>query len=84
MVWTGNGKEITCLAQNSPEDRATQFLLGTQDQQVQVWRLGKQKLKPLLLVQLDKTVPKAIEFTENTINIIVFGLFDGKVYVVTS
>ena len=81
---TGNGKEITCLAQNSSEDRATRFLLGTRDQQVQVWKLDKQKLKPLLSVQLDKTVPKAIEFAENTINVIVFGLFDGKVYVVTS
>ena len=81
---TGNGKEITCLAQNSSEDRATRFLLGTRDQWVQVWKLDKQKLKPLLSVQLDKTVPKAIEFAENTINVIVFGLFDGKVYVVTS
>lgn len=80
----GNGKEITCLAQNSSEDRATRFLLGTRDQRVQVWKLDKQKLKPLLSVQLDKTVPKAIEFAENTINVIVFGLFNGKVYVVTS
>ena len=81
---TGNGKEIMCLAQNSSEDRATRFLLGTRDQRVQVWKLGKQKLKPLLSVQLDKTVPKAIKYAENTINIIVFGLFDGKVYMVTS
>ena len=81
---TGNGKEIMCLAQNLSEDRATQFLLGTQDQWVQVWKLGKQNLKLLFLVQLDKTVPKAVEFTENTINIIVFGLSSGKVYVVMS
>ena len=80
----GNGKEIMCLAQNLSEDRATQFLLGTRDQRVQVWNLGKQKLKLLLSVQLDKTVPKAIKYAENTINIIVFGLFDGKVYMVTS
>ena len=33
---TGNGKEITCLAQNLSEDRATWFLLGTRDQRVQV------------------------------------------------
>lgn len=81
---TGNGKEITCLAQNSSEDRATRFLLGTRDQRVQVWKFDKQKLKPLLSVQLDKTVPKAVEFAENTKDVIVFGLFDGKVYVVMS
>ena len=51
-MWTGNSKEIMCLAQNLSEDRATLFLLGTQDQRVQVWKLDKQKLKSLLSVQI--------------------------------
>ena len=36
------------------------------------------KLMSLLLVQLDKTVPKTVEFTDNGKDVILFGLFDGK------
>ena len=75
---TGSGQEITCLLQNSADSRATCVLLGTQDRRVQIWKFERNVLTPLLLIQVDKTVPKAIEFSDNGKDVILFGLFDGK------
>ena len=75
---TGSGQEITCLSQNSADGRATRVLLGTRDRRVQIWKFERNVLTPLLSIQVDKTVPKAIEFSDNGKDIILFGLFDGK------
>ena len=45
---------------------------------MQIWKFEQNELTPLLSVQLDKTVPKTVEFTDNGKDVILFGLFDGK------
>ena len=47
---------------------------------VQVWHVdARTKMCAVFLVQLDKTVPKAVTFAENSEDVHVFGLYNGNV-----
>jgi hypothetical protein len=40
---------------------------------------ARAKMRTVFSVQLDKTVPKAVAFAENSEDVHVFGLYDGNV-----
>ena len=56
------------------------MVIGTRDRLVQVWSIDSNaQMRTVFSVQLDKTVPKAVAFTEHSGNVHVFGLYDGDV-----
>jgi hypothetical protein len=49
---------------------------------VQVWNVdAKAQMTAIFAVQLDKTVPKVVAFSENSDDVRVFGLYDGNMCV---
>jgi hypothetical protein len=77
------GQEIVCVT--SDRDRAAQIrvAVGTRCRIVHVFILGANaKLQSVFSVDLETTVPIALGFAGNNTNdLIVFGMFDGKMYV---
>jgi hypothetical protein len=75
----GTGMEITCMAED-PFNDTIRMVIGTRDRLVQVWSIDSNaQMRTVFSVQLDKTVPKAVAFTEHSGNVHVFGLYDGDV-----
>lgn len=55
-------------------------MVGTRDGIVQVLDLDlRGKFDPVFAVKLDTTVPKAVEFANDALDIYVFGFYDGQV-----
>jgi hypothetical protein len=75
----GAGGEIICIA---PEEATARIAIGTRDRIVQVWNYNlKSGLQSVFSVQLDASIPKAVEFVDNTArDVYVFGLYDGLWY----
>jgi hypothetical protein len=49
---------------------------------VQVWNVDAEaQMTAIFAVQLDKTVPKVVAFTENSDDVRVFGLYNGNMRV---
>lgn len=62
-----------------------QLILGTEDRVVQQFKLDfNAKLVPIFSIQLDNSIPATIAFDGNDEDILVFGLRDGNVCVVSS
>jgi hypothetical protein len=76
----GTGLEITCIAYDPLSESEIRLAVGTRGRLVQVWRMDtRTQLHAAFSVQLDKTVPKSVAFSENSEDIHVFGLYDGNV-----
>ena len=57
-----------------------QIMVSTRDRLVQVWGIDlNAQMHAVFSVQLDKTVPKAVAFTDDSDDVHVFGLYDGDV-----
>ena len=50
-----------------------------EDQATPLYSLDGTKLVPLFSVQMDRSIPACISFTENKEDVLVFGLRDGMV-----
>jgi hypothetical protein len=78
-----NGEEILCIASDRDRTQLTRVAIGTRCKLLHVCTLGTNAdLEPAFSVDLVKTVPVALGFADNNAkDIIVFGMFDGLVYV---
>ena len=75
------GKEILCIKSGRDRAQQTRVAVGTRSRIVHLFILESNgTLEPCYSVDLDKTVPVSLGFADNT-DIIVFGLYDGKMYV---
>jgi hypothetical protein len=71
--------EITCMGKGPFSDSGIPLIIGTRDRVVQVWSVDtKAQMRATFSVQLDKTVPKAVAFAEDSDDVHVFGLYDGN------
>ena len=78
----GNGQEIICIAGDPFSEDEIRIVIGTRDRLVQVWNVdAKAQMTAIFAVQLDKTVPKVVAFSENSDDVRVFGLYDGNMCV---
>jgi hypothetical protein len=78
----GNGQEIICIAGDPFSEDEIRIVIGTRDRLVQVWNIdAKAQMTAIFAVQLDKTVPKVVAFSENSDDVRVFGLYDGNMCV---
>jgi hypothetical protein len=76
----GTGLEITCIANDPFSESEIRVIVGMRGMLVQVWQVdARAKMRTVFSVQLDKTVPKAVAFAENSEDVHVFGLYDGNV-----
>jgi hypothetical protein len=74
------GLEITCIANDPFSESEIRVIVGTRGMLVQVWHVyARMKMCAVFSVRLDKTVPKAVAFAENSEDVHVFGLYDGNV-----
>jgi hypothetical protein len=80
-----NGMEIICIKSDRDRDRAqqTRVAVGTRCHLIHLFALdANTQLQSIFSVDLVKTVPVALGFADNNAkDIIVFGLFDGQMYV---
>jgi hypothetical protein len=75
----GTGCEIICI---TPEQTTDRIAIGTRDRVVQVWVYNiKDGLQSVFSIQLDTTIPRAVDFVDNTAkDVYVFGLYNGLWY----
>lgn len=75
----GTGFEVTCLADDPFSESDIRLAVGTRDRLVQVWNVDMRgQMRAIFSVQLDKTVPKGVTFSESSEDVHVFGLYDGN------
>jgi hypothetical protein len=81
-----NGEEILCITSDRDRAQQTRVAIGTRCRFLHVCTLGANaKLLPLFSMFLEKTVPIALGFADNNAkDIIVFGMYDGLMYVRSS
>lgn len=78
----GNGYEVTCIAKDPSIEGDVRIAVGMRDRLVLLFSMDSRvQLVNMFAVQLDKTVPKCVGFADNDEDILVFGLYDGNVYV---
>lgn len=78
----GTGREVTCIAKNEHDEEDNRIVVGTRDMITLLFSVDPQaQLVTIFSVQFDKTVPKSVVFAENMQDVMVFGLYDGNVYV---
>jgi WD40 repeat protein len=78
----GTGQEITCIEKDPSIDADVRIVVGMRDKLVLLFSLdSRAQLVNVFAVQLDNTVPKSVAFADNDEDILVFGLYDGNVYV---
>lgn len=78
----GTGQEITCIdVETSPT--SMRVVVGTKDRVVLVWQIDDQNnAKNIFSVQLSTTFPSSVAFLGNNAkDVIVFGMYDGEMYV---
>lgn len=77
----GLGGEILSLASTGFGGDSVRIAVGMNDGVVQVWSYRTEEIEPLFAVRMHTTVPKALNFINGGRELLVFGLWDGLVYV---
>lgn len=76
----GTGFEVTCIAGQSFSGE--RIAVGTRDRVVMVWNVDSSNdVQTVFSIQLSFSMPAAIAIVGETMDIKVFGLFNGIVYV---
>jgi hypothetical protein len=76
----GMGFKVTCIAKNPFSESDIQLVVGTQDKLVQVWNVDmRRQMCTIFSVQLNKTVPKGVTFSERSEDVHVFGMYNFDV-----
>jgi hypothetical protein len=73
--------EIMCITGRSFGTSDTRLIIGTRDSVIQVWKMGGSAVENVFSVKIQRTVPSAVAFVENSKDVLVFGREDGTLWV---
>lgn len=77
-----DGVEITALACANGNGTETRIAVGTRKCVIQVFQYdGRGDVTPIFSIRLERVVSSSLSFTSNRRDVLVFGMYDGAMYV---